>query len=165
MNEQRIPVDLEAARKAVIGGASLAQHLGLSSDGLRLLYVSAIGHHEAGRHAQAIGDLMQIVMLDARNADAWALMGNCLMREGRFADALQAWSLALHLKPSFGSAHQVARTALALKSAPEAAIGLTAMRKHGSTPDQLAACQEVLEALQALRPAPSGPAAGSGVKR
>ena len=50
-------------------------------------------------------------------------------RDPAKAEALEAWSLALHLKPGFSAACQVTRTALAIKDAEAASIGFIAMLK------------------------------------
>lgn len=155
MSDQPIPLDLEAARAAVLGGKSLAEHIGLSPHIVRLLYVTALGHYEAGRHEQAVDDLQKLLALDARHADGWALMGNSLLRVGKFVEALDAWTLALYLKPSFGSAHQVARTALALKNLETACIAVVAMGKHASTPEHLAALAQAAQTLTSLAPSTS----------
>lgn len=161
MTDAATPVDMEAAAKAVLAGKSLAGHLGLSDQMAHALYAEAVGHHEAGRHAQALECLRQVVGLDAHSADAWALMGNTLMREGQFAQALEAWCLALHLNPSFAAAQQVARTALALKDAPSASLGIIAMFKHATTAEQHAAGIQLGQALQALSAEGAAPAAPS----
>jgi tetratricopeptide (TPR) repeat protein len=150
MSEEATPVDMKAATQAVLAGQSLADHLGLPQDLTRVLYAAAVGHYEAERYPQAIQTLMQLTPLDARMPDAWALMGNCMMKEGRFPEALEAWSVALHLNPSYSAALQVARTALALQDRVTAAVALMAMRKHGTTPEHRAAFLEVGEALMAL---------------
>lgn len=157
MSQDPTPLDVDAALQAVKAGRSLAEHMGLSDQPARLLYTAAVGHYESGQHAQAIHTLVQVTALDARMPDAWALMGNCLMREGRFAEALEAWTLALHLKPSFAAAHQVARTALALKDPATGAIGWVAMAKHASTDEQRATCGELGAALKALPAARAEP--------
>lgn len=144
------PVDLEAAAQAVRGGQSLAEHLGMSEEPARLLYAVAVGHYEAGRHAQAIACLLQATALNARVPDAWALLGNSLMREGEFAQALEAWLMALHLQPTFAVAHQVTRTAVALKDRASAAVGIMAMFKHANTAAQQAASAEMGQAVQTL---------------
>ena len=149
-NPQATPVDLDAASKALSGGQSLAAHLGLSEQPARLLYAVAVGHYEAGRYAQAIPCLLQATALNARLPEVWTLLGNSLMREGRFSEALEAWSLALHLEPSFAAAQQVTRTAVALKDASSAAVGLMAMFKHATTAEQQAASAEWAQAAQAL---------------
>ena len=153
MSQDPTPLDMEAALQAVKAGRSLAEHMGLSDQPARLLYTAAVGYYESGQHAQAIRTLVQVTALEARLPDAWALMGNCLVREGRFAEALEAWTLALHLKPGFAAAHQVARTALALKDPATGAIGWVAMLKHAETDAQRATCNELGAALKAL-PAP-----------
>jgi tetratricopeptide (TPR) repeat protein len=158
MTQASTPVDFDAATAAVKSGQSLAEHLGLTKRTSGALYAAAVGHHEAGRYAQAIECLMQVTVLDARMPDAWALMGNSLMREGKFPEALEAWCLALHLNPSFASAHQVTRTAIALKDPPNAAIGLVAMFKHAETPEQRTICSELGSRLRVLvdgAPAPT----------
>lgn len=147
MSEEATPVDMKAATQAVLDGQSLADHLGLPEGVTRVLYAGAVGHYEGGRYPEAIQLLMKLAPLDPRMPDAWALLGNCMMKEGRFPEALEAWSLALHLKPSYAAAHQVVRTALALKDKVAAAVGLMAMRKHGTSPEQRAAYLELCQAL------------------
>jgi len=115
-----------------------------------LLYATAVGHYEAGRYPQSILVLTQLTPLDSRNPDAWALLGNCMLREGRFAEALEAWSLSLHLKPSYPTALQVARAAIAQKDRTTAAVALMAMNKHGTTDEHQATLIEVGQALMAL---------------
>lgn len=147
---QPTPVDLQAAAQAVQAGQSLAEHLGLSDQPARLLYAVAVGHYEAGRYTQAIPCLLQATALNARMPEAWTLLGNSLMREGKFPEALEAWLLALHLDPSFAAAHQVTRTAVALKDATSAAVGIMAMFKHAKTAEQQATSAQMGQAVQAL---------------
>ena len=166
MSDQGTPTDnpeLEHARAALQQGTSLAQHFGLCSETLHLLYVSSLGHYEAGRYALAVQDLSRLIALDTRHADAWALIGNSLMREGQFAEALEAWSMSLHLNPGFGSALQVTRTALALKDADTASVGWVAMVKHASTPDQHATVEDLAQRVLELRG--KGPDAPLGVNQ
>lgn len=160
MSEEKKPVDMEAAAKAVKGGRSLVEHLGMSDQMPRVLYAAAVGHHEAGRYAESIQCLIQATALDARMPDAWALLGNSLMREGRFAEALEAWSLALHLKPGFSAACQVTRTALAIKDAEAASIGFIAMLKHAKTAEQRDTCLELGAAMKNLNAAATAAAPG-----
>ena len=149
-NPQATPVDLDAASKALSGGQSLATHLGLSDQPVRLLYAVAVGHYEAGRYAQAIPCLLQAAALNARLPEVWSLLGNSMMREGKFAEALEAWLLSLHLQPSFAAALQVTRTAVALKDTTSAAVGIMAMFKHATTAEQQATSAEWSRAVQAL---------------
>ena len=150
MNAEPTPVDMQAATQAVMAGQSLTEYLGLPEEVNRVLYAAAVNHYEATRYQEAIAMLMKLTPLDPRNPDAWALLGNCMMKEARFPEALEAWSLALHLKPSYTAAHQVARTALALKDKLTAAVALMAMLKHGTTPDHEAAYLELGQAMLSL---------------
>jgi tetratricopeptide (TPR) repeat protein len=150
MNAEPTPVDMQAATQAVLAGQSLTEHLGLPEEVNSVLYAAAVSHYEAGQYPQAISMLMKLTPLAPRMPDAWALLGNCMMKEGRFPEALEAWSLALHLKPSYAAAHQVARTALALKDKVTAAVGLMAMHKHGTTPEHQAAYLELGKAMLSL---------------
>ena len=158
-NPQATPVDLKAAAQALRAGQSLVGYLNLSDQPARLLYGVAVGHYEGGRYAQAIPCLVQATALNARMPEAWALLGNSLMREGKFPEALEAWCLALHLQPSFSAAQQVVRTALALKDCPAAGIGVMAMFKHAITPEHYAASIELGRAAQALGAEASTPTA------
>jgi tetratricopeptide (TPR) repeat protein len=147
---QPVPFDLDAARRAMTAGQSLAEHAGLSRDLLRLLYASAVGHYEARRHDEAIQALVQLVLLDLRHADAWALLGNCHQREGRFAEALQAWQSAMTLRADPALATLVARTALALKDRESAAEALLALRQHVATQTQADEFNALAEGLREL---------------
>lgn len=158
-NPQAAEVDLEAAAQALSAGKSLAEHLGLSEQPARLLYAVAVGHYEAGRYTEAIPCLLQAAGLNARMPEVWTLLGNSMMREGKFTEALEAWLLALHLQPSFGTAHQVTRIAVALKDATSAAVGNMAMFKHATTAEQQATCAELGKAVQALGGAGAAPTA------
>jgi tetratricopeptide (TPR) repeat protein len=161
MSQEPTPVDIKAVTEAVKGGQSLAEHFGLSPATGRALYTAAAGHYEAGRYAEAVDCLIKVTALDARMPDAWALLGNSLMRDGKFAEALEAWSLELHLRPSFASAHLVTRTSLALKDPASAAIGLIAMLKHMKTAEHGDAFVELGRAFQQLTSGGGSPAPGA----
>lgn len=150
MSEDATPVDMQAATQAVLAGQSLTEHLGLPEEVNSVLYAGAVSHYEFKRHAEAIELLFKLLAMNPRMPDAWALLGNCMMREGRFPEALEAWSLALHLKPSHAAAQHVVRTALALKDKVTAAVGLMAMLKHGSTPEHRTAYLELGQAMLEL---------------
>lgn len=150
MDEAKKEVDLEAAKTAMLSGQSLIDHLNLPPDLAKVLYAVAQGHFDARRFSEAKQACIYLVALDARMRDAWALLGNCFMREGEFQEALEAWSHALYVKPDFALAVQVTRTALALKDPVSSAIGLVAMQKQGSSPEQLATCEEMAELLLAM---------------
>lgn len=147
MNAEATPVDMQAATQALRAGQSLTEHLGLPEEVNSVLYAGAVSHYEAKRTVEAIELLFKLVAMKPRMPDAWALLGNCMMREGRFPEALEAWSLALHLKPSHAAAQHVVRTALALKDKVTAAVGLMAMLKHGTTPEHRAAYLELGQAM------------------
>jgi len=147
MSAEPTPLDMQAATQAVMAGQSLTEYLGLPEEVNRVLYAAAVNHYEATRYQEAIAMLMKLTPLDPRNPDAWALLGNCMMKEARFPEALEAWSLALYLKPSFAAAQQVARTALALKDRVTAAIAMMAMRKHGTTREHTVAYLELGQAM------------------
>jgi len=157
-NPQATPVDLQAAAQAVQTGRSLDEHFGLSGESARLLYAVAVGHYEAGRYAQAVACLLQAAALNARVPDVWSLLGNSLVREGQFAQALEAWLMSLHLQPSFAAAHQITRTAVALKDRASAAVGIMAMFKHASTAEQRAASAEMVKTVETLGLSAAAPA-------
>lgn len=144
-----IAFDQAAAVQALKSGQSLASHMKLSPDLLRAMYAVAVGHYEGGRYGDAVLALMPLVLLDARNQDHWALLGNCHLREGRFEEALQAWQMAMTLKPAYATAAQVARTALALKDKASAAEAIVTMFTH-RTPGSQAQDQEILELGRSL---------------
>lgn len=148
MNEEATPVDMKAATQAVLGGQSLASYLGLPEGLTKALYATAVWHFEAGRYKEAIDVLVtQLAPMDPHMPDAWSLLGNCMMKEGRFPEALEAWSMLLHLKPSYAVAQKVARTALALKDKETAAVAVMAMHKHGTTPEHREAYLELGQAM------------------
>lgn len=147
MSENENTIDMDAARNALRAGQSLVDHLGLPADLPKVLYAIAVGHFEAKRYAEAKQCCWQLAALNPRFADAWALLGNCCMCEGEFADALNAWGHALYLKPNFSLAHEVARTAMALNDPQTAIVGLNAMRKHASSAEQFARYEELLGSL------------------
>jgi hypothetical protein len=80
--------------------------------------------------------LEQLTLLDGRNADNWALLGNCMMRLGRFAESVTAWRVAMSAAPTFNTAATVVRTAIALKDAEASAEALMVARRCRATPSQ-----------------------------
>lgn len=120
-------MDPAAATRAVAEGRSAADIAGVPAEVQELLYATALGYFDGGRFKEAIELLMSLVVLDIRNPDYWSVLGNCQMREGRFAEALEAWQMTLSVKPSRIAAALVARTAIALKDRTAAAEALLIM--------------------------------------
>ena len=150
MSDEENTIDLEAARQAMLAGQSLIEHLDLPPDLAKGLYAVAQLHFDGARYDEARQTCLQLAALDPRLPEVWGLLGNCCMREGAFAEALEAWSYALYLKPDYMLALEVTRTALALKDEVSAWVGLHAMRKHAQSPEQRSRCSELEQTLLAL---------------
>jgi tetratricopeptide (TPR) repeat protein len=144
MNEPQ-KLDFLTAAKAIEQGKNLHEVAGLSRDFIRLLYATAVGQYESGQYIDALESLHQLTVLDARNADNWALLGNCLLRMGMFSEAVTAWRVALSAAPSFATAATVTRTAVALKNKEASAEGLIVARLHRKTPEQFAEYEALLD--------------------
>ena len=129
-------LDFVKASQAIAQGTSLQEAAGLSKDFIRLLYAMAVGHYESGRYVEALGSLEQLTLLDGRNPDNWALLGNCMMRLGRFAEAVTAWRVAMSASPNFNTAATVVRTAIAIKDLEASAEALMVARRYRSTTAQ-----------------------------
>jgi Flp pilus assembly protein TadD len=138
-------LDFIKAAQAIAEGQSLHEKAGLSKDFMRLLYALAVGHYESGRYIDALDPLEQLTFLDGRNADNWALLGNCMMRLGRFPEAVTAWRVAMSAAPSFSTATTVVRTAIALKDAEASAEALMVARRYRTTPAQHAEYQALVD--------------------
>lgn len=148
-----IEANTQAAVQAIANGQPLAEHLGFSTDLLKVLYSEAVGHYDHGQTAEAIAALDLLTKLDMRRVDYWALLGNCLNREGKFQEALACWQMAMTIKPDRQSAMLVARTALALKDPAAAAEALLAARPFIVTQEHVEQAQAVIESLNTLVPA------------
>jgi Flp pilus assembly protein TadD len=144
MNEPQ-KLDFLTATKAIEQGQNLHEVAGLSRDFIRLLYATAVGQYESGQYLEALNSLHQLTVLDARNADNWALLGNCLLRMGMFAEAVTAWRIAMSAAPTFATAATVTRTAVALKDAEASAEALIVARLHRKTPEQFAEYETLLD--------------------
>ena len=127
--------DLESLSPALAAsGQSLAEASGLSINALKVIYATAVGHLEAGRLESAAAGAFQLVSLDPRSEDHWALYGNTLMKLGRFAEAVTAWEMAMACTPRFATAIIIARTAVAIGKLDNAAEALLMARGLCRTP-------------------------------
>jgi len=135
----------------IAGGQNLAAHVGLSPNALKVVYATAVGHLEAGRLEAAAAGAFQLVSLDPRSEDHWALYGNALMKLGRFAEAVTAWEMAMACVPRFATAVTVARTAIAIGKLDNAAEALLMARSLRRTPAHEAELDALIEAWYAAR--------------
>lgn len=150
-------IGLKQAAMAMVQGQSLRERAGLSRDLIRVLYASAVTCYESGQHEEALGTLQQLMVLESRNADVWALIGNCMMRLGRFPDAVTAWRMVLAIEPNFATAATVVRTAVAIKDAEASAEALMVARRQRTTPSQFTDYENLLEAWnRQFDPDPAG---------
>lgn len=156
-------VDMDAALEAVRGGSSFAQFLGFSPNLGKAAYACAVDEYQKGQYEAAIKSVGLVVMLDARNADAWSLMGNALLREGEFQAALDAWRAAMGLRPTHDLAAMVARTAVALKNPEAVTEAVLVLVKHLTTPERVIELGTFCEAMCAMTQTPA--AAGPGDHR
>jgi predicted Zn-dependent protease len=131
-------VHFPLAIAALQDGRSLAELAGLSKDLIRVLYASAVGLYESAQYEQALEQLHALTVVDTRNPDLWALMGNCMLRLGRFPDAVTSWRIALAASPSFATAATLVKTAVAIRDAEAAAEALMVARMKRTTPNQFA---------------------------
>lgn len=131
-------VDFPSAMAALQEGRSLAELAGISKDLIRVLYASAVGLYESAQYEHALEQLHALTVVDTRNPDPWALTGNCMLRLGRFADAVTAWRIALAASPSFATAYTIVKTAVAIKDAESSAEALIVARRHRISPAQFA---------------------------
>lgn len=132
-------------------GQTLVEQAGLSPNTLKVIYAAAIGHLEAGRLEQAAAGAFQLVSLDPRSEDHWALYGNTLMKLGRFAEAVTAWEMAMACVPRFATAATVARTAIAIGKLDSAAEALLMARSLRRTPAHELEFDALVEAWYAAR--------------
>ncbi len=132
-------------------GKTLAQYVGLSPHTTRLIYAQAVGHLEAGRLREAALGAFQLVSLDPRTEDHWALYGNVLMKQGLFADAVTAWEMAMACTPRFATAVTIARTAMAIGQLDHAAEALLMARGQRRAPAQEAEFDALIEAWYSAR--------------
>lgn len=150
MTEAATELDLNEVKQALLSGKSLIEHLNLPAGLSKALYGIAQGHYDAKRFTQAKESCIHLVLVDTHFPDAWALLGNCFAREGEFREALDAWAHSMYLKPNYALAHEVTRTALALKDPATALVGVIAMHKHAHSPDRQATVTSLAEELAAL---------------
>jgi Flp pilus assembly protein TadD len=142
---QQGKIGLKEAAEAMLEGKTLRERAGLSRDLIRVLYASAVTHYESGQHEDALVTLSQIMALEPRNADIWALMGNCMLKLGRFGDAVLAWRVAMTVAPSFATAATIVRTAVAIKDAEASAEALMVARRQRTTPKQFTDYEALLD--------------------
>lgn len=138
-------IGLQQAAQAMVQGQSLRERAGLSRDLIRVLYASAVTRYESGQHEEALVTLHQIMALEPRNPDIWALSGNCMMRLGRFTDAVTAWRMVLAIDPNFATAATIVRTAVAIKDAEASAEALIVARRQRTTPTQFSDYDTLLD--------------------
>jgi len=150
MTETTKELDLDEVKQALLAGKSLVEHLNLPEGLAKALYAIAQGHYESKQYEQAKQSCIYLVILDTHSFDAWALLGNCFSREGNFREALDAWAHALHLRPNYDLAHEVTRTALALKDGFTAAVGVLAMNQHANSSERQATTMALAEELAAM---------------
>lgn len=135
-----------SADAVIASGKTLAEHAGLSRHATKVLYATAVGHFEASRFSEAGAVLFQLVALDPKSEDAWALYGNALMRLGRFQTAVTAWEMAMACTPRFSTAALIARTAIAIGALDRAAEALLMARRTKKSPAQDKEFDELVEA-------------------
>lgn len=143
------PNDL--AQAVLASGQTLAAHTGLSPNALKVIYATAVGHLEAERLEQAAAGAFQLVTLDPKSEDHWALYGNTLMKLGRFAEAVTAWEMAMVCAPRFTTAATIARTAIAIGKLDNASEALLMARSLHRTDAQAAEFDALIEAWYAAR--------------
>ncbi len=61
---------------------------------------------KAGRYAEAIGEFKKGIALDSTNAELWYNIGGALFSEKQYADAIDAWKIALKLQPDYRQAQR-----------------------------------------------------------
>lgn len=132
-------------------GKTLASYTGLSPNALKVIYATAVGHLEAERLKEAAMGAFQLVSLDPRCEDYWALYGNIFMKLGCFAEAVTAWEMAMVCAPRFATAATIARTAIAIGKLDNAAEALLMARSLRRTPSQEADFDALIEAWYAAR--------------
>lgn len=89
---------------------------------------------------RSIALLRQLIKLQPRNSAAQALLGQNLMREGKTAEAIQHWEIAVKVDPSNSLALYNLARALARTHDPEAGIYLArfqALQKEGQMKDRV----------------------------
>lgn len=130
---------------------TLAEYVGISPNALKVIYANAVGHLESGHLEQAAVEAFQLVSLDPRCEDYWALYGNIFMKLGCFAQALTAWEMAMVCAPRFSTAATIARTAIAIEKFDNAAEALLMARRYRSTPAQELEFDALVDAWYAAR--------------
>lgn len=141
----------DVLQEILASGKTLAEHAGFSSNAIQLIYATAVGHLESGRLEQAAAGAFQLVSLDPRTEDHWALYGNVLMKQGCFAQAVTAWEMAMACAPRFTTAVTIARTAIAMGLFENAAEALLMARRYKSTPAQEVEYDALVEAWYSAR--------------
>lgn len=127
---------IDVSQAVLTSGQTLAEHAGISSNALKLIYANAVGHLEAGQLQEAAMGAFQLVSLDPRTEDHWALYGNIFMKLGFFAQAVTAWEMAMVCAPRFATAATIARTAIAIGKFENAAEALLMAKRYKRTPAQ-----------------------------
>lgn len=143
-------ISVESALSALENGHSLAEHAGFSRATLKALYATATGHFEAGRAEDALKALFQLVALEPRKEDHWALLGNTFALSGQFKAAVGAWQMAMTVEPRYATAAMIARTAIALKDKESAAEALLMAGKLKLTEAHQSEFDALIEAWYAL---------------
>ncbi len=132
-------------------GQTLAEHSGISSNALKVIYAKAIGDLESGQLQQAAVGAFQLVSLDPRTEDHWALYGNIFMKLGCFSEAVTAWEMAMVCAPRFATAATIARTAIAIGKLDNAAEALLMARRYKTTAAQEIEFDALVEAWYSAR--------------
>lgn len=66
---------------------------------------AAVGHHKAGRHAEAVAGYRLLLQADPSQPEVYVNIGIALKAQGRLGEAVACYKQAIQLKPEFVEAH------------------------------------------------------------
>jgi len=105
--------------------------------------------YEAKRYDKALRGLQYLVILDQKNADYWALIGNAFKDSGKYEEALAAWDMVMTIAPNFKTAMVMARVAIAIKDKNSARESLMMSLAHlGNNPKEREDYQKLMDAYE-----------------
>ena len=142
-------IDLVAAMKLFEEGKTLGDAMGVPPGFKDALYSVAVVDYEAKRYDKALRGLQYLVILDQKNADYWALIGNAFKDSGKYEEALAAWDMVMTIAPNFKTAMVMARVAIAIKDKNSARESLMMSLAHlGNNPKEREDYQKLMDAYE-----------------
>ena len=119
-------ISLETAAVRIQQGGDLAELRGLNDKAQAFIYAYASMHFQRGDYETARRGFRFLCAHKHREPDMWLALARSVMAGRDYREALRAYAMALHLRPSGGVCLEAARCCLALAAAAEAEAFLRA---------------------------------------